>query len=207
MKTRVGVLALQGDFAAHARAFDQLGLEPVLVRKPADLAGIAALAMPGGESTTMSMLLDFSGLRGPLSELVKPVAGGGQGLPVLATCAGVILLARQLEGDTGSTRVQTLGLLDATVARNAYGRQVHSFETELSIDWNVLGQPQDPAPGFHGVFIRAPRILAAGPQVRVAASHAGEPVLLRQDNIIAAAFHPELAGDTRLHAALLDLRC
>jgi 5'-phosphate synthase pdxT subunit len=224
MNQRAGVLALQGDFAAHARALQQLGLDVVLVRRPADLAGLCLLALPGGESTTMSMLLDDSGLREPLSQLIAPVAAGGAGLPVLATCAGVILLARQLEGDSGSVQVRALGLLDATVARNSYGRQLESFEGELTIDWAVLGRDQsrttadsDTAlrldadallhsdPAFHGVFIRAPRISDIGAQASVAGRYMGEPVLVRQGNIIAAAFHPELSGDLRIHQALLAL--
>jgi 5'-phosphate synthase pdxT subunit len=203
-----GVLALQGDFAAHARMLAGLGVEVREVRLPEHLAGLAALCMPGGESTAMSLLLDTTGLRGPLRQALAPAAAGGAGLPVLATCAGAILLAQRLAGDTGSRKVETLGLLDATVDRNAYGRQVNSFEAELEVDWGLLdgGAGGRPAPAlFHGVFIRAPRIAAAGPAALVAGQLAGEPVLLRQGNILAATFHPELSGDSRLHQALLAL--
>jgi pyridoxal 5'-phosphate synthase pdxT subunit len=204
VKLRVGVLALQGDFAAHARALEALGCAVELVRRPAQLVGLKALAMPGGESTTMSLLLDASGLRQPLAEALSPTARGGGGLPVLATCAGVILLAQRLEGDSGSVKVQPLGLLDATVSRNAYGRQVDSFEAPLDIDWAALGT-EGSAAQFHGVFIRAPRIVACGAKVQTACQLDGEPVLLRQGHLLAATFHPELSADLRLHAALLGL--
>lgn len=199
---RAGVLALQGDFAAHARVFSGLGLDVVLVRRPADLAGLSILAMPGGETTTMSMLLDSTGLRQPLSELIAPRSAGGGGLPVLATCAGTILLARDVSRDEGSVKVRPLGLLDAVVERNAYGRQVDSFEADLAVDWGLLEGTPD-SPSFHGVFIRAPLIRQPGPAVQTAARHRGEIVLVRQENILAATFHPELSGDNRLHAAVL----
>jgi len=198
MSGRAGVLALQGDFAAHMRVLAQLGAEPVEIRRPAQLKGISALLMPGGESTTMSLLLDSSGLRQPLIELI------GGGLPILATCAGAILLARQLRHDNGSIRVHTLGLLDATVDRNAYGRQVDSFESALRVDWAALGADQNGG-DFHGVFIRAPQISAPGPAVAPVAWHDDEVVAVRQGNIVAAAFHPELSGDARLHQAVLAM--
>jgi len=160
------------------------------------------LALPGGESTTMSLLLDDTGLREPLRQAVLPISQGGGGLPVLATCAGVILIARELLHDDGSLKVRTLHLLDAAADRNAYGRQVQSFEAELAVDWDVLGLPGE-APAFHAVFIRAPRIVQPGPAVRTAASFNGDAVLVRQENILAAAFHPELSGDPRLHRAVL----
>jgi pyridoxal 5'-phosphate synthase pdxT subunit len=194
---------LQGDYAKHARALERLGLDVVLVRRPQQLQGLCLLALPGGESTTMSMLLDSTGLRQPLREALTPRGLGGQGLPTLATCAGVILLARDLLHDDGSIKVQTLSVLDATVDRNAYGRQVHSFEARLEVDWAALGLGGTQAP-LSGVFIRAPRISGPGPGVRSVATHAGECVLARQDNILAATFHPELTGDTRLHEAVLN---
>jgi len=200
--TRAGVLALQGDFAAHRRVLSGLGLEVVLVRRPSDLEGLSMLALPGGETTTMSMLLDSTGLRQPLTELLAPGSAGGGGLPVLATCAGAILLARSVARDDGSVKVRPLGLLDAVVERNAYGRQVDSFEAGLAVDWTLLGAPSGPA-SFHGVFIRAPLIRERGAAVQTVASHLGEAVLVRQDNILAATFHPELSGDSRLHAAVL----
>jgi 5'-phosphate synthase pdxT subunit len=198
MPMLAGILALQGDYAAHAAAFTRLGCDTQLVRGPEQLEGIELLAMPGGESTTMSLLLYSSGLREPLRAAI------GGGLPTLATCAGVILLARRLTGDSGSIRVQPLALLDVTAGRNAYGRQVESFEAELSIDWSGLGLT-DADRAYHGVFIRAPLIADCGPGVEVLASHAGSPVLVRQGNIIGAAFHPELSGDDRLHSAIAAL--
>jgi pyridoxal 5'-phosphate synthase pdxT subunit len=180
---------------------ERLGLETVLVREPGQLAGLAMLAMPGGESTTMSMLLDSSGLRGPLYEAVLPKSRGGLGLPVLATCAGVILLARELVHDDGSIKVTPLAALNAVADRNAYGRQVDSFEAPVEVDWAALNAPADGP--FHAVFIRAPRLLDPGPGVRVAAREGGNIVLLRDENILACTFHPELGEDPRLHAAVL----
>jgi 5'-phosphate synthase pdxT subunit len=206
-----GVLALQGAYQAHAAVLGRLGCAVREVRAAADLTGLQALCMPGGESTTMSLLLDTSGLRGPLRRALAPDMEGGAGLPVLATCAGMILLARQVTGDTGSRRVDSLGLLDATVNRNGFGRQIESFETELEVDWAALGEGVPAATGsaavggLHGVFIRAPRVEAVGKGVQVAATLNGEPVLLRQGNIIAASFHPELSGDPALHAALVQM--
>jgi 5'-phosphate synthase pdxT subunit len=200
-----GVLALQGAFQAHARVLAQLGCNVREVRRPEDLAGLAALCMPGGESTTMSLLLDTTGLRAPLRQALAPAADGGDALPVLATCAGAILLAQRLTGDTGSRKVDPLGLLDATVSRNAFGRQVDSFEADLDADWGILGLPAQAEPRFHALFIRAPRFEQVGPQAQVAMRLAGEPVLLRQGHILAGAFHPELSGDSRVHEALLGL--
>jgi len=196
MDNPVGVLALQGSYEAHGKVLTALGRCVREVRTPEDLAGIDALCMPGGESTTMSLLLDSSGLREPLTTAIR------DGLPVLATCAGVILLARELRGDSGSIKVKPLGLLEATVDRNAYGRQVDSFLADLRIDWPVLGSTEADST-FHGVFIRAPKIIEPGPDTVPVAFHGIEPVAFRQGNIIAAAFHPEMAGDTRFHHALL----
>jgi len=198
MRKRAGVLALQGDFAAHAKLLAQLDVEAVEVRRPGDLAGLAALMLPGGESTTMSLLLDSAGLREPLSDLI---AGG---LPVLATCAGVILLADELEGDSGSLPVTPLGLLKATVNRNAYGRQVNSFESALNVDWAAL-DADNSAAQYHGVFIRAPQISRWRPGVVPVAWQDDDVVAVRQDHIVAATFHPELTDDPRLHAAVLNL--
>jgi pyridoxal 5'-phosphate synthase pdxT subunit len=195
-----GVLALQGDFAAHAQALTRLGAEAREVRRPADLAGIDCLCMPGGESTTMSLLLDTSGLRAPLREALLPKVAG-----VLATCAGAILLAARLGNDSGSRKVEPLGLLDATLERNAYGRQVDSFEAELRPDWPKLDCPPEWAERpLRGVFIRAPLIREPGPGVALVCSRLdGEIVMVRQGGIIAATFHPELSDDTRVHEALL----
>ena len=199
MKNPVGVLALQGSYEAHGKVAAALGYPVREVRDPAGLDGLTALCLPGGESTTMSLLLDSSGLRGPLTAAIR------DGLPVLATCAGAILLARELRGDDGSLKVTPLGLLDATVDRNAYGRQVDSFLTELRVDWPALGSAETD-PVFHGVFIRAPRLIEPGPAVVPVAFHGEDVVAVRQGNVVAAAFHPEIAGDTRFHAAVFGLR-
>jgi 5'-phosphate synthase pdxT subunit len=192
-----GVLALQGDFAAHAAMLESLGAEPLAVRTPDELARVATLCMPGGESTTMSLLLGESGLRDPLRGRIAA------GMPVLATCAGAILLARELTGDDGSIKVRGLGLLDAVVERNAYGRQADSFEAEVEVDWPSLGQAPDADP-LKVSFIRAPIIRDPGTGVTVAARHGEDIVLVRQGSILAATFHPEMRSDPRLHRALLQ---
>lgn len=196
MKALAGILALQGDYEKHRQSLERLGLRVRYVRLPEDLEGLGMLVMPGGESTTMSLLLDTTGLRAPLRDTI---AGG---LPTLATCAGAILLAKQLEGDTGSRKVDTLGLLDATVDRNSYGRQVDSFEAGIDIDWPLLGMDGNEPP-IHAWFIRAPRILSPGNGAEVVATYEGEIVAVRQGNILAITFHPELSDDTRLHQAVL----
>jgi 5'-phosphate synthase pdxT subunit len=185
---RVGVLAIQGDFEAHARALRSLGAEPVLVRDAKELDGVDALVLPGGESTTIAKGMDRLGLYEPLRAFAE------SGKPVLGTCAGAILLARDVENHP----VRSLALVDVTAVRNAYGTQVDSFVA-----------PADPgaAPGLEGlrcVFIRAPRLRDPGPGVEVLARVDGEPVLLRQGNRLAATFHPELTDDARVHALLLD---
>ncbi len=187
----IGVLALQGAFESHQQRLAELGARSRQVRTPHDLAGVDALIMPGGESTTMSRLLGTSGLFDPLAELLH------DGLPVFGTCAGMILLAVDvLEGRPDQ---RSFGVLDITVRRNGYGRQLDSFETELL----VPGLGPD-APPFHGVFIRAPKVERVGTGVEVLAEHDGVAVLVRQGPITAAAFHPELAGDHRLHAMFLN---
>jgi 5'-phosphate synthase pdxT subunit len=188
-RATVGVLALQGDVREHARLLDALGAPVVAVRLPEDLAGVSAMVLPGGESTTMSMLLESSRLFDPLAERI---AGG---MPVLGTCAGMILLARELLDGRGDQR--TFGAIDLVVRRNAFGRQVESFETDLPVE-DLEGGP------LHAVFIRAPYVERAGPEVQVLARTAGRPVLCRQGRVTAAAFHPELAGDGRLHELLLS---
>jgi 5'-phosphate synthase pdxT subunit len=198
-RPRVGVVALQGDVGEHAVLLEQLGASTVRVRLPMDLEGVDALVLPGGESTTMSMLLQSSGM---LPELEKLLADG---LPVLGTCAGMILLSREIIG--GRVDQVALGAIDLAVRRNAFGRQLESFETEL---W-VKGLE---AAAMHAVFIRAPVVETVGPGVEVLASvelksgpdGAGQlcPVVCRQGAVIVAAFHPELAGDGRLHQMLLD---
>ena len=189
MRPRVGVLALQGAFAAHARVLADLEAEPVEVRTPAQLDGVDALVMPGGESTTMSMLLESSGLFDPIAKRLA------DGLPVLGTCAGMILLATDVLD--GRSDQRSFGAIDLAVRRNAYGRQVDSFETDLDIP--ELGEPP-----FHAVFIRAPAVERIGPDVEALAERDGRVVLARQGPITVAAFHPELSGDRRLHARFLQ---
>jgi 5'-phosphate synthase pdxT subunit len=185
---QVGVLALQGAFAAHARTLADLGARPVEVRTPGDLDGVSALVMPGGESTTMSFLLESSGL---FDVIADRLAGG---MAVFGTCAGMILLADEvLDGRPDQRR---FGAIDIAVRRNGYGRQVDSFEADVA----VAGLEASP---FHGVFIRAPLVQSAGAAVTVLATHDGHPVLVRQGSALAASFHPELANDRRLHQMFL----
>jgi len=171
------VLALQGDFAAHARMLGELGAEAREVRTPEDLQGLDGLVIPGGESTTMSLGIEREGLAEPLRELVR------SGKPVLGTCAGLIMLDRD-----------HLGLLDVTAERNAFGRQVKSFEADLAFDGGNV----------RAVFIRAPWVEEHGDEVEVLAEIDGHPVAVRQDNMVAVAFHPELSGETRLHRWLVE---
>jgi 5'-phosphate synthase pdxT subunit len=186
---RIGVLALQGAVREHADAIRAIGAEPVLVRRAADLEGLDALILPGGESTTMRKLMDRYGLREP----IRRMAAGGT--PMFGTCAGMILLARQVDDDTDSA----LGVLDVAVQRNAYGRQLASYESDLEIP--VLGEEP-----LHGVFIRAPVVTALGDGVEVLARDAaGRPIAVRQGKVLATAFHPELTADRRLHRLLLEM--
>jgi 5'-phosphate synthase pdxT subunit len=186
---RIGILALQGDVREHANALRDVGAEPVEVRLPRDLVGLDALILPGGESTTMRRLIDLYGLREPIVALARG------GAPVYGTCAGMILLADRIaDGDE-----PVLRLLDITVERNAYGRQLDSFEADLSIP--SLGDE-----ALHGVFIRAPIVSQVGPDVEVLARDGdGRPIAVRQGRVMATAFHPELTGDRRLHRLLLEL--
>jgi pyridoxal 5'-phosphate synthase pdxT subunit len=185
---RAGVLALQGDFREHAVSLAAAGAEVVLVRSPADLSNLDALVLPGGESTTMGSLAERFGLMSPLREAV------GAGLPTLGTCAGMILLAAGTTGD----RVQPqLGVLDVVVERNAFGRQVDSFEADLEVAG--LADP------VRGVFIRAPWVHRVGPGVEVLAAVNGHPVMVRQRNVLGTSFHPELTGDLRIHRLLLHM--
>jgi 5'-phosphate synthase pdxT subunit len=186
---KVGVLALQGAFREHREVLDALGVETVEVRTPAELAALDALILPGGESTTMSKLLDSSGVRDPLADLL---AGG---LPVFGTCAGMILLARDVVD--GRPDQRSFGAIDVAVRRNAYGRQRDSFEAGLAVE-GLRGGP------FPGVFIRAPRIESVGEDVEVVASHEDVPVLARQGAVVVASFHPELSDDLRLHEWFLQ---
>ena len=187
----IGVLALQGAFESHQQRLAELGALTRQVRTPHDLAGVDALVMPGGESTTMSKLLATSGLFDPIADRISG------GLPVFGTCAGMILLATEIVD--GRPDQRSFGAIDITVQRNGYGRQLDSFETELQV--RGLDTPGGP---FHGVFIRAPKVIRVGADVEVLAEHEGVPVLLRHGPITVASFHPELAGDHRLHAQFLN---
>jgi pyridoxal 5'-phosphate synthase pdxT subunit len=174
---RIGVLAVQGNFREHAAMLRRLGAEPVEVRKPEQLEGLDGLIIPGGESTAIMRLVRLYGLEDAIRDFTRPVFG---------TCAGMILLDRN-----------HLGVLDLEVARNAYGRQVASFEADLELDG-------DKRP-LRGVFIRAPRVADVGSDVDVLAELEGEPVLLRDGRVLVASFHPELTDDTRVHERFLDL--
>ena len=191
---KVGVLGLQGAIGAHRRALDRLGATATVVRRPDELADVDALVLPGGESTTVAKLLDSGGLREPLAERLAA------GLPVLGTCAGMILLARDVIDGRADQR--GLGVVDVTVRRNAFGRQVDSFEADLDVAWPSPAAA-DEAP-LHAVFIRAPVVEAAGPAVQVLATVAGRPVLARQGSAVVASFHPELTDDLRVHRLFLS---
>jgi pyridoxal 5'-phosphate synthase pdxT subunit len=180
---KIGVLALHGAVIEHIETLRAIGVEPVTVRLPEDLAGLSALIMPGGESTTMRKLVARWGLREPIMAFAR------SGAPILGTCAGMIVLAKEIAG--GEEPV--FPLLDVTVERNAFGRQLDSFETDLPVP--IVGDTP-----VHAVFIRAPIIDRVGPGVEVLATLPdGRVVAVRQGNIIAISFHPELAGETRLH--------
>jgi pyridoxal 5'-phosphate synthase pdxT subunit len=184
---RVGVLALQGAFDAHERVLASLGAETRQVRTPADLAAVDALVMPGGESTTMSRLLGTAQLFDPLAERLA------DGMPVFGTCAGMILLARDVID--GRPDQRSFGTVDVAVRRNGYGRQVDSFEADVDVDGFDVP--------FHAVFIRAPKVDTVGDDATVLARHDGVPVLVRQGNVLVASFHPELTDDDRLHSLFL----
>ena len=174
---RIGVLAIQGDFREHANVLRRLGADPVEVRKPEELDGLDGLVIPGGESTAIMRLARIYGLEEALRRFDRPVFG---------TCAGMILLDRD-----------HLGLVDVSVRRNGYGRQVASFEADLELE----GETEP----LRGVFIRAPKVAQTGPGVKVLAEHDGEPVLLRDGRYLVASFHPELTDDLRVHELFLDL--
>jgi 5'-phosphate synthase pdxT subunit len=185
----VGVLALQGAFEAHQHVLRDLGIESVQVRTPADLELVDALVMPGGESTTMSHLLQTSGLFDAIDARLK------QGMPVFGTCAGMILLAKGVLD--GRSDQKSFGAIDIDVKRNAYGRQIDSFETDIAL----VGLVED----FHAVFIRAPQIARIGEDVTVLARHNQDVVLARQGSVIVASFHPELTSDSRIHSMFIGL--
>lgn len=186
MNREVAVLALQGDFEAHRRKLSEIGLDSFEARRPGELEGASGLVIPGGESTTLWKFFGWA----PWEEAIRRFAGSGR--PVLGTCAGAIVLAAEVSNPPQ----KGLGLLDIGVERNAYGRQVDSFVGDVE------------APGLGGklpaVFIRAPRIRRVGPGVETLATRSGEPVLVRQSNVFAATFHPELTADARVHALVFD---
>ncbi len=186
MNVTIGVLALQGAFAAHAECLQSLGVHTLEVRNTDDLARVDALLMPGGESSTMSHLLLSSGLFEPMGARIA------SGMPVFGTCAGMILLATEILD--GRADQVSFSAIDISVRRNAFGRQVDSFEQSVST----------PMGDFHGVFIRAPRIVRLGEGVEVVGSLGDEPVLVRQGHVLAASFHPELTGDARLHRYFVE---
>ncbi len=181
---KAGVLALQGDFREHGRMLERAGATPVEVRTPAELDDVDCLVIPGGESTTIGKLARADGFVEPIRERAKA------GMPIFGTCAGMIVMAERVEGGD-----PLFGLFDITVRRNAYGRQVDSFEADLAVD----GIDHS----VRGVFIRAPWVEDVGPDVRVLAEHEGHPVVLEQGNLVVASFHPELVGEAALHGYLL----
>ena len=183
----IGVLAIQGDFAAHIRMLRHVGVDAVEIRRSSDLVSLDGLILPGGESTTMLKFIEGEGLKEPITDFARP------GKPIFGTCAGAILLAR----DVYNPSQPSLGLIDIGVERNGYGRQVDSFvaDIEPALEGGLL----------EAVFIRAPKIKRAGPDVEVLGSLNGEPVLVRERNILAATFHPELTEDTRVHRMFADM--
>jgi len=189
MVKTVGVLALQGAFQAHSRVLTELGARAHEVRTPGDLALVDALVMPGGESTTMARLLGTAELFGPVQCRLA------EGMPVFGTCAGMILLAAHVLD--GRPDQRSFSVIDISVRRNGYGRQVDSFERDIEVE----GFDNS----YHAVFIRAPKVESVGPGVTVLASHEGVPVLAQQGCVLVAAFHPELTDDHRLHAMFLRI--
>lgn len=185
---KVGVLALQGAFREHKQALTRLGANVTEVRLPEQLSGLAGIVIPGGESTTMVKLMQLYGLDRALKTFY------GEGGAVWGTCAGAIAVAQDI---TGRPEQPRLSLLDIEVARNDYGRQVASFETELEVEG--FSTP------FHAIFIRAPRIIRTGPEIKVLARYQDDPVMVKHDRLLATVFHPELSGDDRVHARFLEL--
>jgi len=199
MKTfKIGILSLQGDLEEHAsmmrRALDEAGISGSVVglRRKTDVAGLDALVIPGGESTVMAKLVHLHGLEEEIKKLAR------LGVPIMGTCAGLVLLARSGCDEVEKTGQRLLGLIDITVERNAFGRQKESFEADIDIP--VLGEEK-----YHGVFIRAPAIGKAGAGVKVLAEYEGKAVAAQEGNILVLAFHPELSGDLRMHEYFLKL--
>ncbi|HVM07035.1 MAG TPA: pyridoxal 5'-phosphate synthase glutaminase subunit PdxT [Acidimicrobiales bacterium] len=188
---KIGVLALQGEVGRHAAALSALGADVVAVKREEDLAAVDALVLPGGESTTMSMLLESSGLFEPVAARLR------DGMPAFGTCAGMILLADEVLDGRSDQRF--FHAIDISVRRNAFGRQVDSFETGLTVDG--VSRPDQPV---DAVFIRAPFVERAGDGVEVLATVDGHPVLCRQGPVLVSSFHPELSDDLRVHELFLD---
>ena len=187
-KLKVGVLALQGAFLEHCSSLEKCGCTAVEVRQPEQMTDLEGLIIPGGESTTIGKLMEIYGFPPVIKERVEA------GMPVYGTCAGLILLAKDIVGSDQPR----LGMMDVRVLRNGYGRQVESFEADLLVD--PLGEGP-----FRGVFIRAPRIIEVSPEVDVLGRFNQEPVVVRQGRLLASCFHPELTGDTRLHRYFLSM--
>ncbi len=185
----IGILALQGDFEAHAKHLERhLGVRALIVRTPDEVRAVDGLVIPGGESTTIGKLMVRFGVGDAIIERSR------QGMPIYGTCAGLIMLAREIEGSDQ----YRLGLLDAVVARNAFGRQIDSFEADIPMP--VLGEPP-----VRGVFIRAPYVVSAGPGVEVLAEVEGKIVAVRQGSLLGTAFHPELTDDVRVHSMFMAM--
>jgi pyridoxal 5'-phosphate synthase pdxT subunit len=191
VKKRVGILALQGDFEAHSQALERAGAKPVLVRTAQDLEAVDGLVIPGGESTAMLKLLNFMELREPLLEFARAK-------PVFGTCAGAILLAREVR----NPEQESLGVIDMTVERNGYGRQIDSRVAKLEPDADF--ETRTGQGDLEAVFIRAPIIRRAGPELKVLAQYEGDPVLVEQGKHLVATFHPELTQDSRVHKLFLS---
>jgi pyridoxal 5'-phosphate synthase pdxT subunit len=189
----IGVLDLQGDVREHLSALGDVGCAARPVKRPADLEGLSGLVLPGGESTTLSMLLESTGLYDPVA---ARISSPDDPLPVLGTCAGLVLTAREVLDGRADQR--TFGVLDAVVRRNGYGRQVRSFEADI-----VFGSGEGPL--LPTVFIRAPLVVSVGDEVEVLAALDGVPVLVRQGAVLASSFHPELTPDRRVHRLFADM--
>jgi len=188
MATRIGILALQGDFARHAAVLRRLGAEAVEIRDSGQLDDCRGLILPGGESTTLAKLMNRYRFYEPLREFARR-------RPVMGTCAGAILAAGRID----DPRVEPLALIDIAVRRNAYGRQVDSFITEVAAP--CLGEP----PAFRAIFIRAPKIVACGPQTETLITFEDEPIMVRQGPVLVLTFHPELTSDSRIHRLFLNM--
>ncbi len=193
MKKPVGLLTLQGDYDKHMKTLHALGVETFGVRRASELSGVSSLIIPGGESTTLTRLVDRAGLRQPLLDFAADH-------PVMGTCAGLIMMSSRLDDEKKSDYgVQPLGLLDCTVVRNGFGTQVDSFTAQ--VDLQNLDGSQSP---FPAVFIRAPRITGVGAGVEVLVTWNDEPILVRQGHLLGLTFHPELTDDSRIHQAFIE---